>query len=223
MNENHSDPGNYDDAGELAPSVLNQVYIVDDDSMVRRSLSFSLTIAGFQVRPFASGSDFLDEVDTLLPGCVLLDIRMPAMDGLAVLDKLGLRVHRFAVIAITGHGDVGTAVHAMKRGARDFLEKPFTNDVLIEVLTTLARTLPTDVAADWERTEAQSCVSKLTPREYQVLRGLVGGMPNKTVASHLKISVRTVEMHRAKLMQRMDVKSAADAVRIGILAKVQSF
>jgi len=196
----------------------DQVYIVDDDSMVRRSLSFSLGTGGFATRAFASGRDFLDEVDMLSPGCVLLDIRMPEMGGLAVLDELGTKVARFAVVAMTGHGDVDTAVRAMKSGARDFIEKPFTDVALTVILTTLFQEIPNYVDADAERKDAAARVARLTPREQEVLRGLVAGLPNKALAISLGISVRTVEMHRGNLMERLGVKSLGEAVRIAISA-----
>ena len=110
--------------------------------MVRRSLSFSLNTAGYSTRAFASGRDFLDEVDNLPAGCVLLDIRMPDIDGFAVLDDLGARIHRLAIVAMTGHGDVDTVVQAMKRGAKEFLEKPFNYAVLIQTLNSLFEMLP---------------------------------------------------------------------------------
>lgn len=199
----------------------NQVYIVDDDSMVRRSLTFSLTTSGFGTRAFSSGRDFLDEADLLAPGCVLLDIRMPGMDGLAVLDALGARVQRFAIVAMTGHGDVDTAVQAMKRGARDFLEKPFTDAALTDILTTLVRALPRDVDADAARNDAVARLADLTPREHDILRGLLAGQPNKVLAHNLGISIRTVEMHRGTMMKRMGVKSVGEAVRIAIAASIE--
>ena len=200
----------------------DQVYIVDDDSMVRRSLSFLLSTSGFGTRAFASGRDFLDEVDMLATGCVLLDIRMPGLDGLAVLEELGTRVQRFAVVAMTGHGDVDIAVRAMKRGARDFLEKPFTDAVLIETLTTLVRVLPRQIGAHAGSKDAAARVALLTPREQEVLHGLLAGLPNKVMADKLGISVRTVEMHRGNLMERMGVKSLAEAVRIAIAASEEA-
>lgn len=201
---------------------MGHVYIVDDDSMVRRSLSFSLATAGFKTRAFASGRDFLDGVDFLEPGCVLLDIRMPEMDGLAVLTELSSRLDRFAVVAMTGHGDVDTAVRAMKCGARDFLEKPFTDTDLTDILADLFRSLPVHADGDAERKRAVASIASLTPREHDVMRGLVAGLPNKTLALELGISVRTVEMHRANLMARIGAKSLAEAVRIALAAGVEA-
>lgn len=203
-----------------APTPGRMVYIVDDDSMVRRSLSFSLHTLGYQTRAFASGADFLSEADQLAPGCVLLDIRMAQVDGLVVLEALGAQVQRFAVVAMTGHGDVDTAVRAMKRGARDFLEKPFSDAVLTETLATLFSALPMRAEAEAERKEAAARIALLSPREHDVLRGLIAGLPNKAVAHRLGIGVRTVEMHRGKLMSRLGAKSLAEAVRIAVIAAV---
>lgn len=186
--------------------------------MVRRSLSFSLATLGFSTRAFASGRDFLDEVDMLSPGCVLLDIRMPEIDGLAVLQQLGERIQRFAVVAITGHGDVDIAVRAMKCGARDFLEKPFTDAALTDVIATLLDDLPVRVDAEAVRRDAAARVAQLTPREQDVLNGLVVGLPNKALAHNLAISVRTVEMHRGNLMARLGAKSLAEVVCLAVLA-----
>lgn len=200
----------------------DQIYIVDDDSMVRRSLSFSLATLGFRTRAFASGRDFLDEVDMLATGCVLLDIRMPGMDGLAVLEELGTRIQRFAVVAMTGHGDVDTAVRAMKRGVRDFLEKPFPEEILLDTLSTLIQDLPGQTDARAEVADAVARMALLTPREQEVLQGLVAGLPNKVLGHKLGISSRTVEMHRSNLMERMRVKSLAEAVRVAISASVKA-
>lgn len=194
------------------------VYVVDDDSLVRRSLHFALQAAGYAVRAFMSGRDFLDEADVLAAGCVLLDVRMPEMDGLAVLAELGSRAAHLPVVIITGHGDVTTAVQAMKRGATDFLEKPFTDEALIEILDSVFEALPASAEADAERTQAKAQVARLTPRERELLQCLLSGMSNKGVANHLGISVRTVEMHRSNLMQRFQVRSLADVVRVGLLA-----
>lgn len=212
-----------DPASTLRAAVASpdKVYIVDDDSMVRRALSFSLGIAGFATRAFASGQDFLDEVDMLTPGCVLLDVRMPDIDGLAVLDALGAKRQRFAVVAMTGHGDVDTAVRAMKRGASDFLEKPFTDAAVTDLLSTLARALPVNLDAEADRQAAAARVARLTPREQDVLRGLLAGLSNKAVAHKLGISIRTAEMHRGNLMKRMGVNSVAEAVRVAVSASLK--
>lgn len=210
------------ESGRIFPiSASQRVYIVDDDSMVRRSLFLSLKTAGFEVRSFASGTDFLDEVDILDFGCILLDIRMPEKDGVAVLQDLGEKIRRFAVIMITGHGDVDVAVRTMKMGAADFLEKPFTDADLLEVLHNVFEQLPAQAEADMMRAEAEARVAKLTIRQREVLQGLVSGVSNRCAAEQMGISHRTVEIHRANLMKQLDANSVGEAVRLAISAGVK--
>lgn len=194
------------------------VYIVDDESSVRQALSYALQTAGYAVRPFASGGDFLDSLEMLSPGCVLLDLKMPELSGLEVLDALGAHLRKFPSIAITGYGDLRTAVEAMKRGAMDFLEKPFTDEALLLALDTVFATFDDDVKADIAHNSAAKLVATLSRRERETLQGLVDGMSNKAVAHKLGISVRTVEMHRSNLMDRLGVKSVAEATHIAIAA-----
>lgn len=205
-------------AGSLT---IQQIYIVDDDSMVRRALYFLLTSAGFTARSFASGEDFLAEIDHLKPGCVLLDLRMPGMDGLNVMELMGSRIRRFPVVMITGHGEIDVAVRAMKMGATDFLEKPFTDEALINALTPLFQNLPATAAADTEQAEASQLVASLTRRERELLEGIVAGLSNKGAAQSMGISIRTVEIHRGSLMRRLGAKSVADAVRLALLAGIR--
>ncbi|MGK2908626.1 MAG: response regulator transcription factor [Sphingobium sp.] len=206
--------------GTYLPDGNRRVYIVDDDSMVRRSLSFSLNTAGFETRAFVSGSDFLDEVGHLPAGCVLLDVRMPDMDGISVLDELSKKSALHPAVIMTGHGDIETAVRAMKLGADDFIEKPFNDADLLEVLEALFARLPARLEAEAKRTMAQTSVATLTAREKELLQGLMAGLSNKAVATWLGISVRTVEMHRSNLMSRLGVNTFAELVRIALLAKV---
>lgn len=202
-------------------STVQQVYIVDDDSMVRRALYFLLTSAGFAARSFASGEDFLAELDYLTPGCVLLDLRMPGTDGLDVMELMGSRTRRYPVVMITGHGEIDVAVRAMKMGATDFLEKPFTDDALIGALTPLFQNLPAMAAADTEEAEAAQLVASLTRRERELLEGIVAGLSNKGAAQSMGISIRTVEIHRSSLMRSLGAKSVADAVRLALLAGIK--
>lgn len=195
-----------------------KVYIVDDDSMVRRSLFFSLGTSGFEVRSFASGSDLLDEVDHLEPGCILLDLRMPEKDGTEILAELGERVRRFPVVIITAHGEIDVAVRTMKMGAADFLEKPFTDAVLLEILEPIFEGLPSSTQADDENADAKARVAKLSNREREVLQGLVEGLSNKAAAFRMGISPRTVEIHRANLMKNLRAGSVGEAVRIALLS-----
>ncbi|MXP41493.1 response regulator [Altererythrobacter soli] len=194
-----------------------RVYIVDDDSSVRRSMRFVLAAAGYEPRPFASGEDFLEELPHLQPGCVLLDVRMPQLNGLQVLSTVRERGNRFPVLVITGHGDVPTAVEAMKLGADDFLEKPFVDDVLLRSLETLSARLNEDAEHDRRLAEASERIALLTQREREVLQGLIGGYSNKEIALKLSLSVRTVESYRADLMRKLEMSSVADLVRFGIL------
>lgn len=200
------------------PSSDNHVYVVDDESSVRRSLSFALTTAGFHVRAFASGRDFLEDIDLLAPGCLLLDLRMPDFGGFAVLDALGRRRGCFPAVAMTGYGDIRTAVMAMKHGVRDFLEKPFSDDALLAALDGIFSTLSDEIAADAEALRASNLIATLTRRERELLDGLVAGLSNKGVANQLGVSVRTVEMHRANLMDRLQAKSLVDVVRLALTA-----
>lgn len=196
------------------------VYVVDDDDMLRRSNVFLLATAGYDVRAFAGGSEFLEEVSVLQSGCVLLDIRMPGLDGFQVMDSMQEQRSRFPTIIMTGHGDVATAVRAMKHGAADFLEKPFEEQSLFEMLEGLFPTLHTQSRSAIERVEAERRLSALTAREMEVLHGLVAGLPNKLMAEQLAVSIRTVEMHRANLMEKLDVKTLADVLRVAFRAGV---
>jgi two-component system, LuxR family, response regulator FixJ len=197
------------------------IHVVDDDRDVRCSISFMLSADNFQSRPFASGPDFLDSLGDLQPGCVLLDIRMPELDGFAVMGELAKQGIDWPVIVMTGHGEVQTAVKAMKLGAIDFLEKPFGEDVLRGCLDR-AFTLLKDRGEKAERRRAaQTKLDQLTSREAEVLRGLMVGMSNKMLARRLDISLRTIEMHRANMMDRLGVGSLAEALTLAVQAGVE--
>jgi two-component system response regulator FixJ len=198
----------------------DRVYIVDDDSSVRRSMRFVLVAAGYETRPFVSGEDFLEELPHLQPGCVLLDIRMPQLNGLEVLSALRKSGERFPVIMMTGHGDVPTAVESMKLGADDFLEKPFVDDVLLQSLERLSARLGEDAENERRVAEGNLKVASLTQREREVLQGLIGGYSNKEIALKLLLSVRTVESYRADLMKKLEMSSVADLVRLGLLVNL---
>lgn len=201
-------------------SELRPVYIVDDDSIVRRSISLALSSCGFSPRSFASGRDFVEEVGSLRAGCVLLDVRMPEMSGIDLLDRCRGRLATLPVIVMTGHGDVATAVAAMKSGASDFLEKPFEDGALLTMLARLFATLPDALGNEVEREDAAARVEALTPRELDILRGLVSGFANKIIAGRLELSVRTVEMHRARMMRRLGALSLARCLHVATLANV---
>jgi two-component system response regulator FixJ len=194
------------------------VYLVDDDDAIRRSAGFMLKTSGFVVKPFTSGVEFLKETKELEPGCVLLDIRMPGMDGLEVQKALRERGSTLPVIIMTGHGDVNVAVQAMKVGAVDFIEKPFEKAVLMNAIEEGFSRIKNAGRSRARAEEARVRLKALTPREHDVLEGLVRGHPNKTIAYDLEISPRTVEIHRANLMSKLGVASLSEALRIAFAA-----
>jgi two-component system response regulator FixJ len=198
---------------------LRLVHLVDDDEAIRRSAGFMLKTSGFQVRTYDSGVELLRAAGSLEPGCILLDIRMPGMDGLDVQQALKEKGVTLPVIIMTGHGDVALAVQAMKGGAIDFIEKPFDKAVLLSAiehgLNRLKRAATDRSRAD----DAAVRLQKLTAREREVLDGLAKGLPNKTIAYDLGISPRTVEIHRANLMNKLEVRSLSEALRLAFAAQ----
>lgn len=194
------------------------IYLVDDDDSVRRSVGFMLKTSRLDVHAFADGTSFLKEVKDLEPGCVLLDIRMPGMDGLEVQAELVERGITYPVVIMTGHGDVDVAVRAMKAGAVDFIEKPFDKQVVLEAVEEGFTRLNQASRNSRRREDAALRLNALTPREYEVLEGLVKGHPNKTIGYDLGISARTVEIHRANVMRKLDVFSLSDLLRIAFAA-----
>lgn len=195
------------------------VHLIDDDDGVRAAVAFLLTTSGFAVRVYDSAVAFLDAVPTLQPGCIVTDIRMPGLDGLGLQRELKARGVRLPVIVMTGHADVGLAVQAMKAGAVDFLEKPFDDEALMSAIRVALERHAKDARADEELASIRQRLAALSPREREVLEGLVAGLPNKTIAYDLGISARTVEVHRANLMARMGAGSLADLVRMAFLAR----
>lgn len=197
-----------------------QVYLVDDEAAVRRSVAFMLKAAGMAVEAFESGEAFLKVAASLAPGCALLDVRLGGMDGLAVQQALRDRGIMLPVIIITGHGDVGLAVRAMKAGALDFIEKPFEKAVLLAAINQALLYNSGREQAQAMAQRAQSRLNALTPREREVLEGLVNGQANKIIAYDLGISPRTVEIHRANLMTKLGVHSLSEALRIALTAQM---
>ncbi|MFN3944967.1 MAG: response regulator transcription factor [Allosphingosinicella sp.] len=194
---------------------------MDDDREVRRSISFMLGAAELTSHPFASGADFLENLETLQPGCVLLDIRMPQIDGFQVMAELRSRGNDWPVVVMTGHGEVSIAVRAMKLGAIDFLEKPFSEEALLGCFENAFTLLAERDEAARRRQDAVERVEQLTGRETEVLRGLLAGRSNKLLAQDLGISLRTVEMHRGNMMNRLGVDSLAEALALAIQAGVE--
>jgi two-component system response regulator FixJ len=198
------------------------VHIVDDEDAIRRSASFMLRTTGFDTRTYQSGIEFLKEAKHVDPGCVLLDVRMPGMDGLEVQRELNDRGIALPVIVLTGHGDISIAVQAMKAGAVDFLEKPFEKAQLMVALEAGFAKLERREDAATTTHDAEVRIAALTAREREVLQGLARGFPNKTIAYDLGISPRTVEVHRANLMTKLEVRSLSEALRIAFAAGLES-
>ncbi len=195
------------------------VFVVDDDEDVRDSLRALLESADWPVEDFGSAGDFLKSAGFGRGGCLVTDVRMPGMDGLALQAALAERGAGLPVIVVTGHGDVPLAVQAMKAGAVDFLEKPFDDE---QILTAVARAVDRhrlDQGRHAAVAAARARLDTLTPRERQVLDLLVLGRPNKVIAFELDISPRTVEIHRAHLMEKMGARSLSDLVRTAIAAE----
>lgn len=196
------------------------VYVVDDDHDVRSSISFMLSTADLNSRPFPDGENFLAQVPQLTPGCILLDVRMPRMDGFQVMAALEEADIDWPIIVMTGHGEVPVAVRAMKMGAVDFIEKPFGEELLMASLERAFNLLKDRGGKAEGKRIAKERVALLTPRERDVLQGLVGGLSNKLLARQLGISLRTVEMHRANMMDRLRVTSLAEALTLAVQAEV---
>jgi len=194
------------------------VYIVDDDDAVRESLSFQLESAGLAVRAFASGVAFLGAAPTLAPGCVVLDVRMPEVDGPTVQQRLSDLKLPLPVVMITGHGELPLAVRAMKAGAIDFIEKPFAEDTLLASIALAHERIVATTSANEEKERAVTRLDVLSPRERDVLVGLVAGRQNKVIAYDLGISQRTVEVHRAHIMDKTQARSLSELVRLAIAA-----
>ncbi len=191
-----------------------QIHIVDDDEAARESLSFLLGAAGHAVKTFDSAGAFLKALAGMPVSCVVTDIRMPGVDGLELMRRLTAEGHRFPVIMITGHGDVPLAVEAMKLGVFDFLEKPFDDDTMIAAIKAALDRAETDIESQRESFEIAERLDGLTPREREVLQGLVVGRPNKAIGRDLGISPRTVEIYRAKVMDKMKASSLSELVRL---------
>ena len=192
------------------------VHIVDDDRAIRDSLGMLMKSIGYESRSYDSAEKFLDEADLFAPGCLVVDIRMQGMSGLELQQLLNKKEIKLPVIMITGHGDVPMAVQAMQAGAVDFLEKPYDNSVLVtRIKQCLAEATESQdklrVVAD-----AKALLSRLTPREREVMNLLVAGKHNKVIAKELAISVRTAEAHRAKVMKKLRAESLSDIVRLAM-------
>jgi two-component system response regulator FixJ len=197
------------------------VAIVDDDEAVRESTAALLRSFDFVVNLFENGVEFLN-FDPKSIDCVLLDMRMPGADGIEVLRQLGERDWCPPVIVLTGHGDLALAVDAMKLGAMDFIEKPYEPALLLDALKVAIASRRANQGPVAPSREALALVRKLSNRQCEVLRGMLGGEPNKIMAWKLGLSIRTVEAHRAQVMSRLQVRSIAEAVQLGLAAGLRS-
>ena len=199
---------------------LPRVYVVDDDEQMRSVLS-RLLRSEYEVICFAAARQFLDVASALVPGCLILDMHMPEINGLDVLRGLAERELHFPTIMITGAGEVSIAVRAMKAGAIDFVEKPFRGEAILEAVREAQDHRLPSATDDKNAGLAKSRLANLTARERQVLDGLVAGLPNKTIGYDLGLSPRTVEIHRASIMKKMAVNSLSALVRSALAAGVQ--
>ncbi|MFC3711118.1 response regulator transcription factor [Sphingoaurantiacus capsulatus] len=194
------------------------VYVVDDDDAVRDSARRLLKIVGYEVETFDSANAFMDGVDSLKPGCVIFDINMPGISGLEAQKQLKERGAAFPVIILTGQGDIGKAVQAMKNGAVEFIEKPYQNEALLNAVEAGFAQLGVRLSEDAANEKAAGVVGRLSPRERQVLQGMLTGLPNKLIGHQLGLSTRTVEVYRSKVMDKLEVRSLSSAVKLALAA-----
>jgi two-component system, LuxR family, response regulator FixJ len=193
-----------------------KVYVIDDDDAMRDSLDFLLSSADFHVALFESALNFLNTLSTIDFGCVVSDVRMPGIDGIELLKRLKSGGSLLPVVIMTGHGDVPLAVEAMKLGAADFLEKPFEDDRLIGMIEMALRQAERGTKSEAVAIEIQSRIASLSPRERQVMDGLVAGLSNKLIARDYDISPRTIEVYRANVMTKMQTASLSELVRLAM-------
>ena len=194
------------------------VHVVDDDAAMRDSMAFLLDVNGFEPRVYDSAAALLAESPIDALSCVVSDIRMPGMNGIELVLKLKSKGSACPVILVTGHGDVALAVEAMKAGAADFIEKPFDDAVLLGAIRSALDARPAIQGDSSAKTEAEARLAELSPRERDVLRGLVAGKINKVIAHDLSISPRTVEVYRANLMAKTGARSMSQLMRIALAA-----
>jgi two-component system response regulator FixJ len=200
--------------------MAHEVYVVDDDEAMRDSLEFLLGAAGFSVRTFDSASSFLAILPKVLHGCIVTDIRMPGMDGMELLKRVKTNRPSLAVVVMTGHGDVPLAVEAMKHGALDFVEKPFEDERLVDAIRAALAGAVDAVRDAADAARLAALVADLSPRERQVMDGLVAGLTNKAMARDYAISPRTVEVYRANVMVKMRAGSLSELVRLALRAGI---
>jgi two-component system, LuxR family, response regulator FixJ len=192
------------------------VYVIDDDPAMRDSLDFLLGSAGFSVRVFESAVSFLGALPGLGFGCIVSDVRMPHLDGIDLLRRLKADGRKLPIVIMTGHGDIPLAVEAMKLGALDFLEKPFEDERLIGMINVALRQQVDDAQSEAVAAELTARIATLTPRERQIMDGLVAGLSNKLIAREYGISPRTIEVYRANVMTKMQAGSISELVRLAM-------
>ncbi|MEW6639584.1 MAG: response regulator FixJ [Pseudomonadota bacterium] len=192
------------------------VYVIDDDPAMRDSLEFLLGSAGFTVRLFETAGSFLEALPEVTFGCVVSDVRMPGIDGIELLKRLKAAKKALPIIVMTGHGDIPLAVEAMKLGALDFLEKPFEDERLIGMIEAALAAGESQAQDEAATTEILARIDSLSPRERQVMEGLVAGLSNKQIARDYDISPRTIEVYRANVMTKMQANSVSELVRFAI-------
>jgi two-component system, LuxR family, response regulator FixJ len=197
-----------------------KVYVIDDDEAMRDSLNFMLGAADFHVTSFESAQKFLDAISTVDFGCVVSDVRMPGIDGIELLKRLKASRSVLPVVIMTGHGDVPLAVEAMKLGAVDFLEKPFEDERIIGMIDVALRQAESNAQGEAMTSDIASRIASLSPRERQVMDGLIAGLSNKLIARDYDISPRTIEVYRANVMTKMQAGSLSELVRLAIRAGV---
>jgi two-component system, LuxR family, response regulator FixJ len=195
------------------------IYVVDDDDTFRKSLQWLLESVGLAVRTFATAAEFLEGYVPGSPGCLVLDIRMPGMSGLQLQNQLASRGIGMPVIFLTGHGDVPMAVAAVKKGALDFIQKPYNDQQLLDLVNFALKR-----DAELREQEARSqqiagLVASMTPREREVMEAVVSGKSNKIVAEELGVTIKTVEAHRARVMEKMGAESLAHLVHLAMIAR----
>lgn len=190
------------------------IFVVDDDEAARDSLQALLQARGFEVRTFESATALLASIGKDTRGCVLTDVRMPGMDGLELQRRLV--DHMLPVVVMSGHGDIPMAVQAMRNGAVDFVEKPYSDDAILRAVEQAAAQVEPRARTVGAKAEAEERLARLTPREHEVLNLLVAGRQNKAIAHELAISPRTVEIHRANVMEKMGARSLSDLVRMAL-------
>jgi two-component system response regulator FixJ len=195
-----------------------KVYIIDDDEAMRDSLDFLLGAADFDVTLFESAQHFLDALASVEFGCVVSDVRMPGIDGIELLKQLKASRSTFPVLIMTGHGDVPLAVEAMKLGAIDFLEKPFEDDRLVGMIEVALKQAESGARSEAAAQDIAARIESLSPRERQVMQGLVAGLSNKLIAREYDISPRTIEVYRANVMTKMQASSLSELVRLAMRA-----